>query len=718
MFPRGHIGGQDETHTSDPLQVSPKRQELQKNRSNSPNMRRNLQQCPRGLEDNPPRDLSSVNSTRNKARKAPAGEDGGSQSQDGSAAEDGNESGTKSDAQEKPSEEAGQGSGNIVEHILKELKGINKIQEEISDLRQYLSSVRGSVDEVSCCVDAVLSEIGELCSGASAAPLPSPVPQTPRTRRGSLDRQNAIMCLHERDASPVLDNREYGKDSGSTPSKRSTKRWEDDKETHGVVHQVSYDNSEQSSNPDLCCLEQHCGQNYQSTSSLSSCHSFTCPEAGFLSSDTECNIWRRRGGGWIEEDIFSSANSVEELEDSQDVWKGETQSGAAGHSSNTSSEHLSLLFGHQYNSSSSSSSIAGWRTQANETEEGNRECDCAANCPYSRSSGYHTMNAHANNPDSEPSRSLSCSTVQLTDCDDGYPAQHSLCDEYPSSGDTLDLGSADSLDRDWTDQSVSREEVQESLSQSSSDIDPETTPKTPNDWFDEATLTGAVVTFRSALKGALRRLEVSNHEGLKDDVYADSQLSTYSLKRSSEIDEKCIEKDVPQFTNLLQLTSPMEDGGTSPTQANTSLSPKEFPANQKQILCTPAKCNLAEFTQTTEEKQSNGELSSFDVTPKHSPLVLAKCPLDPISEHCPPAEGDPGKPTDASHRERIANFQRILREKRRTHQRLSRSAQGSQGSYGSQGSQGSQSQDEFFPGPAWVSPALLRSRVKPSGVWT
>uniref|UniRef100_A0A671XV47 Unc-13 homolog Ba (C. elegans) n=1 Tax=Sparus aurata TaxID=8175 RepID=A0A671XV47_SPAAU len=50
-------------------------------------------------------------------------------------------------------------SSAVIEHILKELRGINKIQEEISDLRDYLTSVRGSVEEVSSCVDAVLLEI-------------------------------------------------------------------------------------------------------------------------------------------------------------------------------------------------------------------------------------------------------------------------------------------------------------------------------------------------------------------------------------------------------------------------------------------------------------------------------------------------------------------------------------------------------------------------------
>uniref|UniRef100_A0A8C4EAT7 Unc-13 homolog Ba (C. elegans) n=1 Tax=Dicentrarchus labrax TaxID=13489 RepID=A0A8C4EAT7_DICLA len=59
-------------------------------------------------------------------------------------------------------------SSAVIEHILKELRGINKIQEEISDLRDYLTSVRGSVEEVSSCVDAVLLEIEGIRSSNKA----------------------------------------------------------------------------------------------------------------------------------------------------------------------------------------------------------------------------------------------------------------------------------------------------------------------------------------------------------------------------------------------------------------------------------------------------------------------------------------------------------------------------------------------------------------------
>lgn len=48
---------------------------------------------------------------------------------------------------------------SIVEHILKELRGISKVQEEISDLQEYLESLCGCVEEVSSCVDAMLMEI-------------------------------------------------------------------------------------------------------------------------------------------------------------------------------------------------------------------------------------------------------------------------------------------------------------------------------------------------------------------------------------------------------------------------------------------------------------------------------------------------------------------------------------------------------------------------------
>uniref|UniRef100_A0ACB8EPQ1 Uncharacterized protein n=1 Tax=Sphaerodactylus townsendi TaxID=933632 RepID=A0ACB8EPQ1_9SAUR len=50
-------------------------------------------------------------------------------------------------------------SSDVIGYIVEELQGISRIQTEIAELQQHLALIRGSVDEVSSCVDTVLSEI-------------------------------------------------------------------------------------------------------------------------------------------------------------------------------------------------------------------------------------------------------------------------------------------------------------------------------------------------------------------------------------------------------------------------------------------------------------------------------------------------------------------------------------------------------------------------------
>lgn len=721
MFPRGHLSGQDEAYKSEQLPLSPKRQDQQKKRSQSPkvgqSLRRTLQKCLQGPEDNSIPDLSSATSNKADLTEQNNGPD--------CRIELGNtiprhieRSKVEEQKKEMEDEEGEQGSSNIVEHILKELKGINKIQEEISDLRLYLTSVRGSVDEVSCCVDAVLSEIGELYSGASAAPHPSPVSQTPRVRRGSLGRQNAITSLHCRDISPVLDHKDSLKYVGRISSHRLSDQWNMDR--------VSLSQSDQQTDEENQGL--HRGADYESISSLSSCYSSNCPEAGFLSGDTDYDRWpsadmhhsASREGCWSEEDICSCANSGEELHNCPAVWDRctteETQSSTPGQSSHNSSEHLSLLFGHHYNSPSSSSSMLDWRPPRLQSEEENLDCNCVANCPYSRSSGYHTMDACANELDSGPSRSLSCSTVLLTDCDDGYQVPHSPCDDCPSSGDTLDLGSAESLDREWTDQTISRDEAGESLSQQSSEIDPEGAPKMPNVGLDVTTFSKAVLNFRSALKGALKKLEGSNPEDVKYDT-CESEVSPPPVKQTSEPKEEqsSAEGATSLTENHSHFGSLKEDSEVSiyvdcgETSETPSYDLQASPNEADHSACTPTEYYSIEISQGKEECVTDGELSNLDLTPERCPATHCESPLcpvlstdevrlSPIRENHILDQINQEKSLDASHKERIANFQRILREKRQTRHRLSKSTQGSQGSHGSQGSQGSQSQDEFVIG--------------------
>uniref|UniRef100_A0AAQ4PJ74 Unc-13 homolog B n=1 Tax=Gasterosteus aculeatus aculeatus TaxID=481459 RepID=A0AAQ4PJ74_GASAC len=584
MLPRGHPGGQDELYKPEPLPVSHKRQDLK--RSQSPkvgqSLRRKLQQCLQGPEDDSLHDLSSVETICTKADNST------SACLDGIGAVEDTLPGliekirNIEEKKERGDEEEEGGSGNIVEHILKELKGINKIQEEISDLRQYLTSVRGSVDEVSCCVDAVLSEIGELYSGASAAPHPTRAAETSRIRRGSLGRQNAITSLQGSDTDPLLHRSKCGDDSKRLPSHRSPKDWHNDTVNPQLEHQTDNENSKHDSNmsmlgpskPEPSYLDR--GHDYQSTSSLSSCHSSNFPGASLRSGDTEYEGWPSDDmqhsvsgeGAWSEEDICSCGNSGEELENGVSVWRGctteGTQSITPGHSSHNSSEHFALLFGHQHNSPSNSSSRLDWIRLP--TEQENLECDCSANCPYSRSSGYHTMDACANKLGSEPSGSPSRSTVLLTDCDDAYLQSHSLCDDCASSGDTLDLGSADSLDKEWTDHTISRDEAGDSLSQESSEIDPDSEARTPNVGVNVTTFSKAVFTFQSALKGALKKLEGSSPEGVKDD--SGSEAPESPVRDASDLKEEQRRTDLTEAAvslteNPTQLGPPKKQGKAS-----------------------------------------------------------------------------------------------------------------------------------------------------------
>uniref|UniRef100_A0A667Y9B6 Unc-13 homolog B n=1 Tax=Myripristis murdjan TaxID=586833 RepID=A0A667Y9B6_9TELE len=384
--------------------------------------------------------------------------------------------------EEMEDEETEKGSSKIVEHILKELKGINKIQEEISDLRQYLTSVRGSVDEVSCCVDAVLSEIGELYSGASATPKPKPLSQRPKARRGSLGRQNAITSIHGRPTSPLLDQQDY---------------------------------------------------------------------------------------------------------------------------------------------------------------------------------------------------------------------------------------------REWTEHSLSMDDTGEWVSRDPDEIDSKGTAKASTAGFDVKTFSKAVLTFRSALKGALKKLEGSSPEFLKDD--SGSEAAPSPLRQSSQPTEEqsstqYTEGDISLSENHTQFGTPKEEDSEVSVyvdcgQAHENLS-CSVPTSLNEVShspCTPTEYHSIELSDSRGECPTDGELSNTDLTPDHCPGRQGQSPVDPgpdldelrltpIGEDDTLDESGLGRPTNGGHRERIANFQRILIEKKQSHHRLSKSAQGSQGSHGSQGSQGSQSQEECNPG--------------------
>uniref|UniRef100_A0A672J2K3 Unc-13 homolog B n=1 Tax=Salarias fasciatus TaxID=181472 RepID=A0A672J2K3_SALFA len=640
MFSRGHQGGQDEPDNSELPSLSPKMQDLQKKKPQGPIVGQGLLRKLQMAEEGP----SVVSAALSAENRGLDYQDSNAVVQD--ALPRLLERIRNEEKEKINDEEAEQSSSYIVEHILKELKGINKIQEEISDLREYLSSVRGSVDEVSCCVDAVLSEIGELYSGATATPHPSPVPQA-QHRRGSLERQNAITSLRGGDPGSLLNHKDTRKDSVHLSSHRSPKQWKGDHASFRSVHHGHQTTSGQRSSmsvlghtqPDMCYLELHCSHNHQSISHVPDCHSADLPDARIVSSETNYDSWLASvgmqhsvsgEGGSSEEDISSCANSGEELDSCPGVWNRcateETQSSTTGHSSHTSSEHLSLLFGQQYNFPSSSSSTLDWRPLKHQAGEGNQECDCATNFPFSRSSGYHTVDPGVNELDSGPSRSLSCSTVLLTDCEDGGLEPHLAYDDCPSSGDTLDMGSAESLDREWTDNSISREDVRDSLSQKSSEIDSEEAliPPQTNVGFHVTTISKAVLTFRSALKGALKKLETSNPEGATETSETEAfpshvqQISDPNEELSSVEYTGC---EASLTENGTHFATPKEDSETSVyvdcsgTNENLSSSLQGSSQETSCSHCTSTEYHSAENSQGKAESATHVQLSKPDAAP-------------------------------------------------------------------------------------------------------
>ncbi|XP_035248024.1 protein unc-13 homolog B isoform X2 [Anguilla anguilla] len=612
-------------------------------------------------------------------------------------------------------------TSDIVEHILKELRGINKIQEEISDLRQYLTSVRGSVDEVSSCVDAVLSEIEELRSGACAGPC---LPRRPSSHCGSLRREDVPTASLGTKSSSLSQYYDWGEDSKLMPSQRGPLRRPMsarqaasatpcmDKPSGSAIYKlVKKDISDQSSGP-ACLgarkasfgyLERQGGQDFPSTSSLSSGHSSKSEESepgkpgGFCPGNQDHpgnNDWKAAGiqcsesgddiVGWSEEEGFSRQDSIEEGDnfgepDNWDRYGGGETSSTPGQSSLSSSEHLSLLFGRHYNSPSSSCSLADWRSgrpRSHEKEMApngqgqtpNQECECMASCPYSRSSGYHTAEVYADELGSAPSGSLSHnSTVVFTDCDDCCQDEvYSSCELCPAA---TDLGECE--EREWAGHG---EDYHSSLYPGPySNLDPRDVELDGS--FNVKQIGKAVLTFKSALKGALRKLEGPGTQDLGD-------------------------LDGAEFTDSpSNPPSELPWGETShrDTEGETSLASDCCPSDPHQEARSDASLSLdggaeaPRFSPTPPENQgstdASASLHSAAAFPLEGGQSFDEAPQ--LDEERPDAERAPessAAPSELSQQEArrlkcINNFQRVLREKRLVRHKLSQIVEASKSIY-------------------------------------
>ncbi|XP_048115347.1 LOW QUALITY PROTEIN: protein unc-13 homolog B [Alosa alosa] len=600
-----------------------------------------------------------------------------------------------------------EGSSTIVEHILKELQGINKIQEEISDLRQYLSSVKGSVDEVSCCVDAVLTEIEEMYTGNAYGPHMSP-----RTMGRHASPRRPVATLPRRHSSPPVNQYTFPKDKERAIERALQQKREVVASYQGVAA-ATRQWPERASSPRssgspvsgghtsrLPYLDRRYAADFQSTSSLSSCPScraarredqYRSRSAGLPASASEYGAWSGEAG-WSEEDACSCHCSLEEGEtcrgsDTGDGYTGADTSSTPGHSSRSSSEHLSLLFGRYYDSASSSSSVVDWKAPRAQSLAG-VECDCTPNCPYSRSSGYHTIDAYADDLGSGPSRSLSHSTVALTDYD-----AHSTC-ERCLSAERLDADSAESTEREWPERVPCQDASEEDWGNTPEDPEIES----PNAEYDVKKLGHAMTTFRSALHGAMKELDAPDSHGYPyDETLSDTaSVDGYPQRALREpLEDKHamrregrghprnvfdVSPSLPQLDQVSEASLRLDDHhnqGVSEDQAyaHQTLSAPESPVSPAYPRC--AHKGSLSFEQSPSRRVRHGDPQSY--TPECPSEVNAeRVGLDSegVEPNLEMTEGSPDRAVFAQSKWQ-SSFKEVLKEKKETRRRLSRTGQDS-----------------------------------------
>lgn len=475
-------------------------------------------------------------------------------------------------------EEKEEESSAVIEHILKELRGINKIQEEISDLRDYLSSVRGSVEEVSSCVDAVLLEIEGIRSSNKAglgehAGTWSGVGcndgQSPRKRPssayGSLGNvmpktQSNFFARVGRECHSIQGELIIPVAEASTVS--TIAELVDHQEPELEIDEE--DTSDHSSDIPVGAIATKLSFGYQdgqdcpSTSSLSSVHSSKseldlkgpiCSNGSKQQrADDRDEHWPNAGPShsasgesmWRSETAYLMGRGLEEHEDERTLccegagsWDDCRNSGGyaiSGQCSTESSETFSVRSGKHYNSPASTSSRDDWQSRRRrpQSQSGihvprhtNFEppsvgYDCNAKLSYAQNAGYHSVDGHDSKTealDYGQSNELSYTTDSQVDTNQ---------ENY--------LIYEDSSAAAWTDASLcttvaylGRPFIQESdvTSQSlENKLPPPGSADIQAGGFNVKRISQAVLDFSSALRGALRKLDVpgAQNPGEETDV--------------------------------------------------------------------------------------------------------------------------------------------------------------------------------------------------------
>lgn len=501
-------------------------------------------------------------------------------------------------------------SSAVIEHILKELRGINKIQEEISDLRDYLTSVRGSVEEVSSCVDAVLLEIEGIRSSNKAGSgvhagtwsgvgcKDGPPPRRrPASAYGSLG--SAMPKSHSNIFPQVCNERHsiHGElllpmadESTVTPIAESVDHQDLEEQEDTSDHSSDIPVGAIARKLSFGYLERQDGQDCPSTSSLSSGHSSksesdlerpSCSHGRKQQrADDGEEHWTNTGqphsaagkSVWHRETAYLRDGSLDAHEGegplccegagSWDHYRGAGGYGTSGHCSTGSSEHLSIRSGKHYNSPASTSSREEWqmRRRRPQTPSGihvptdtNFEnptvgYECAADFSYPQSSGYHSVDGHDGEAEEFDYRQLN-DLSYTTGCQvDSYH------ETYLAYGESSPVT--------WTEASlcttvadVDRSFIQETEATNQSLENQLPHPGSADvqaGSFNVKRIGKAVLDFSSALRGALRKLEVPGAQNPGEET--DYEISMPSDLLTDELPSKplCYEAQFEQRSDNTQ----------------------------------------------------------------------------------------------------------------------------------------------------------------------
>lgn len=476
-------------------------------------------------------------------------------------------------------------SSAIIEHILKELRGINKIQEEISDLRDYLTSVRGSVEEVSSCVDAVLLEIeGIRSSNKEGSGVHAGTWSGVGCKDGSSSRRRPASAYGSLGSampksstlSPQISNQRHtihgdlllsrAEESTVSPISESVDPHELDEPEDASDHSSDIPVGAIARKLSFGDFARPDGQEYPSTSSLSSCHSESDLEGP---SSSHGRKQQRAGDGgehwtntrpphgasgesaWHRETAYRRGRSLEEYVSesplccegagSWDHYRGAGGYGTSGQCSTGSSEHLSLRTRKHNNSPASSSSREEWQSRRRRPQfqsginvpidtnlvKPTVAYECSADLSYPQSSGYHSI-------DGQEGEAEEFAYGQSND-------QNYTVNSHVDSYQETYLANEESSAVTWTEASLRTTEADRPFIKETGATNHIFVNQLPRSvsadvqagGFNVKRIGRAVLDFSSALRGALRKIEVpgaQNPGGEADfETSMPSELSTANL---------------------------------------------------------------------------------------------------------------------------------------------------------------------------------------------